>query len=75
MFVYDVNKMSEEDKKRFVNTIGITVLCLAEGKGDFQIADELKLPLHAVEHNIDELVYTLRKTLGWKRFLKALFID
>lgn len=75
MFVYVVDKMTEDEKKKFVNTIGVTVLCLAEGKGDFQIAEELKLPLYAVHRNIDELIYTLRKTLGWKRFIRALFSE
>ena len=75
MFVKLVNKMTDEEKKKFVNTIGITVLCLSEGKASFQIAKELKLNTMAVDHNIDELIYTLRKTLGWRRFIKAMFIE
>lgn len=75
MFVKLVNEMTEEEKKKFVNTIGITVLCLSEGKTSYRIAEELNLHPLAVEHNIDELIYTLRKTLGWKRFIKAMFID
>ena len=74
MFVKLVNEMSEETKKKFVNTIGITVLCLSEGKCSYHISKELKLPPWQVDRNIDELIYTLRHTLGWKRFIRALFI-
>ena len=75
MFVKLVNKMTEGEKKKFVNTIGITVLCLSEGKCSYQIAKELKLSPQQVDHNIDELIYTLRRTLGWRRIIKALFIE
>lgn len=74
MFVTSVYKMTEEEKKKFVNTIGITVLGLSEGKCSYHIAKELKMNPHQVNHNIDELIYTLRKTLGWKRFIKAMFM-
>ena len=73
MFVQLVNLMTEEEKKKFVNTIGVTVLGLSEGKSSYQIAKELKLPTWQVDHNIDELIYTLRKTVGMKRFTKAMF--
>lgn len=69
-----VHDMTEDEKKKFVNTVGIIVLCLAEGKASFQIAEELKFDTYQVDHNIDEILYTIRKSLGWKRYIKALFI-
>lgn len=74
MLFKSVQNMTEDEKRTFVNTMGITTLCLAEGKCSYQIAKELKLDTHAVDHNIDEMLYTLRKSLGWKRYIKALFI-
>lgn len=70
----ELSKMTEDEKKKFVNTIGVTILCITERKCLYQIADELKLSTWQVDHNIDEMLYTLRKSLGWKRYLKVLFI-
>lgn len=66
-------EMTEEEKKKFVNTTGVIMLCVAERKCLYQIAEELKLEAWEVDHNINEMLYTLRKNLGWKRYIKALF--
>ena len=69
-----VANMTEDEKKAFVNTTGVIMLCVVEGKCSYQMAKELKLEPYEVEHNIDEMLYDLRKGLGLKRYLKALFI-
>ena len=69
-----VADMTEEDKKKFVNTTGVMMLCIVERKNIYQMADELNLDAWQVNWNIDEMLYTLRKSLGLKRYLKALFI-
>ena len=69
-----IDNATEEEKKKFVNTAGITMLGLAEHKASFQIAEELKLETWQVEANIDEFLWMLRKSLGWKRYIRALFI-
>jgi hypothetical protein len=66
--------MTDDEKKKFVNTTGIIMLNIAEGKAVYQMADELKMNAQYVEHDIDEMLYVLRKGLGWRRYLKALFI-
>jgi hypothetical protein len=66
--------MTEDEKKKFVNTMGITMLGITERRCTYQIAAELKMNPWQVDHNIDEMLYTLRKSLGWKRYIKALFI-
>lgn len=74
MPLMQIAKMTENEKKKFVNTTGVILLCLAEGKCLYQIADELKMDAFYVNHDIDEMLYVLRKSLGWKRYIKALFM-
>jgi len=66
--------MTEEEKQRFVEVSGKTILYLIERRSLFDMAKKLDLESWQVEHNIDELLYELRKSLGWKRYIKALFI-
>ena len=68
-----VQNMTEDEKQRFVEISGKTALYLVERKSLFQMAEQLKLHPWQVDHNIDELLYELRKSLGWKRYIKALF--
>lgn len=69
-----VCNMTGEEKQRFVEVAGKTILYLAERRSLFDIAKKLNLEPYQVHHNIDELLYELRKSLGWKRYIKALFI-
>ena len=71
---FEVINMTEDVKKKFVNTTGIISLCIAERKSTDQMASELKLDTMIVDRNIDDMLYTFRKNLGWRRYLKALFI-
>ena len=69
-----VCEMSEEEKQRFVEVSGKTVLYVVERRSLFDMAKKLDLDPWQVDHNIDELLYELRRSLGWKRYLRALFI-
>lgn len=69
-----VHQMNEEEKKRFVDITGRMVLYIEEQRSLCDMANKLDLYAWQVDHNIDELLYQLRKSLGWKRYIKALFI-
>ena len=66
--------MTEEEKQMFVEMNGKMILYIAERRSLLDIAKKLGVEAWQVDHNIDEMLYTLRKSLGWKRFIKALFI-
>lgn len=69
-----VFSMTEEEKQRFIEVNGQTILYLIERRSLFDMAKKFDLEPWQVDHNIDELLYELRKNLGWKRYIKALFI-
>lgn len=69
-----VFSMTEEEKQKFIEVNGKTILYLVEQRSLFDMAKKLDLEPWQVDHNIDELLYDLRKSLGWKRYIKALFI-
>lgn len=69
-----VFSMTEEEKQKFIEVNGKTILYLVEQRSLFDMAKKLDLEPWQVDHNIDELLYELRKSLGWKRYIKALFI-
>lgn len=69
-----VFSMTEEEKQKFIEVNGKTILYLVEQRSLFDMAKKLNLEPWQVDHNIDELLYELRKSLGWKRYIKALFI-
>ena len=69
-----VFSMTEEEKQKFIEVNGKTILYLVEQRSLFDMAKKLDLKPWQVDHNIDELLYELRKSLGWKRYIKALFI-
>ena len=69
-----VHQMNEEEKKRFVDMVGRMVLYIEEQRSLYDMTNKLNLYSWQVNYNIDELLYQLRKHLGWKRYIKALFI-
>lgn len=75
MFVKRIHiiNASEDVKKRFVRTSGTIMLNLMEGKCLYEMEKELKMPAWQIDHNIDEMLYDLKKCVGWKRYIKALF--
>lgn len=72
MYIQLMNS-TEDQKKKFVNTMGVIALCTVERKSVYQMAEELKMEAWQVDRNIDGLLYEFRKSLGWRRYLKALF--
>lgn len=69
-----VFNMTEEEKQRCIEVNGKIILYLTERRPLFDIANRVDLASWQVNHNIDEILYNLRKSLGWKRYIKALFI-
>lgn len=47
---------------------------MEEGKGHWQMSEKFNLPPHKIEHNIDEILYYIRKDIGLWRFIKSIFI-
>ena len=70
---YVIN-MTEEEKKKFVNTTGIIMLCIEERKSLARMAEELKLEPWEVYHDISVMLTTLREYVGLRNWLKFLFI-
>lgn len=68
-----VCNMTEEEKQNFIKMNGETILYLVERRSLFDMSKRLNLEPWQVNHNIDEMLYELRKSLGWKRYIKALF--
>ena len=73
MFYKHVISMNEEEKHLFSKTIGNTLLWIEEGGSIAYMSDKLHLSPMEVEHNIDEMLYALRRQVGIKRFIKTLF--
>ena len=69
-----VFNMTEEEKQRFIEVTGKTILYLVERRSLFDMAKRLNLEPRQVNHNVDAMLYKLRKSPGWKRYIKALFI-
>lgn len=69
----NVFKMTDEEKKRFVEMSGSIILWISEGRSITYMSDKLNLKPSQVEHNIEEILYTVRNQVGIRRFMKALF--
>ena len=65
--------MSDEDKCKVADMCGNIVLWILEGRSLYYMAEQLNLNPCEVQHNIDELLYILRKEVGIKRFIRTLF--
>lgn len=72
--LYNRFNMTESDKERFVEVVGKTMLGLEMGDSIEDIAKSVDLWPHQVEANIDGALYLIRKRVGWKRYIKALFV-
>lgn len=68
------NTMTKEEKERLVRMNGEILLCLEERRPVCYMAERLNLEPWQVEHNIDEILYVMLKSLGVRRYLKALFM-
>lgn len=65
--------LTEEEKIKVSEMTGKIMLWILQGQSVDYMSKQLKLDPWQVEANIDETLYTLRKHVGKKRFLKALF--
>ncbi len=66
--------MTEIEKQQFSKIIGDTFIMLEESYSIEQIAKELKLEPWQVEYNIDDILYRLRRRLGWRRYIRTMFM-
>ena len=67
-------RLTEEEKHKVSDMCGDIMLWMLEGRSIGYMSEKLNLPPWQVEANIDEMLYTLRKQVGKRRFLKTLFI-
>lgn len=65
--------LTEEEKQKVSEMTGKIMLWLLEGRHIGYMSENLNLPPWAIEANIDETLYTLRKHVGKWRYLKMLF--
>lgn len=72
-FVKSGTVMNEDEQKSFVETIGKTMLGIEKRKSTLDIALDVGCDPYQVEWNINEMLYILRKRVGWKRYIKILF--
>lgn len=66
--------LTEEEKHKVSEMSGNIMLWISEGRSIGYMSDKLNLQPWQVEHNIDEMMYDLRKQVGRWRFFKMLFI-
>ena len=69
-FIFD---MTEEEKKHLSDICGTCITMMAQGYSYSQIADKTGLNPTQVRDNAYEMLYTLRKYVGRKNFIKVLF--
>ena len=66
--------LTDEEKRKAGEMTGKIMLWILEGQSVKYMADNLKLEPYQVEWNIDETLCILRKRVGWRRYLKMLFV-
>lgn len=67
-------ELTMDEKYRVGQMSGKIMTGILEGRSDDTIGDGIGLPGFAVENNIDEMLYTLYKRVGLRRYLKILFM-
>ena len=65
--------LTDEQKKKVSEMDGKIILWILEGRNVGYMSDKLNLPPWQIQANIDEMLYILKKQVGIKRFIKALF--
>ena len=65
--------LTDEEKLKVSEMSGKIMLYILEGRSIGYMSEKLNLPPWQIEANIDEMLYTLRKQVGKRRFLKTLF--
>ena len=65
--------LTDEQKKKVSEMDGKIILWILEGRSVGYMSDKLNLPPRQIQATIDEMLYILKKQVGIKRFIKALF--
>lgn len=63
-----------EHREEISKLSGKLMLWIIEGRNTAYMAEQLNLSVGQVETDIDEMIYTLRKRVGNKRFIKNLLL-
>lgn len=66
--------MTEEQKKKLSKMDGDILIWICEGQSMDYMSKKLNLQPWQIQHNIDEMLYVLRRKVGFRRFIKTLFI-
>lgn len=64
--------LTEEEKKQVSEMSGKLIMWISEGRSIDYMAKQLHLSPLQVEQNVNEMMYTLKKQVGFKRFLGIL---
>jgi hypothetical protein len=65
--------MSEYERQKTAMMLGDMILMMQEGCRTEHIAVKYNLYDHQVRENILEILYTIRKHVGWRTYFKELF--
>lgn len=65
--------LTNDEKKKVSDMTGKIMLHILEGRNIRYMSEKLNLHPFEIEYNIDEALYTLRRQVGLKRYLKILF--
>lgn len=66
--------LNNEEKKQVSEMSGKIILWILEGRSIGYMSEMLHLSPREVERNIDEMLFTLMKQVGKRRFFKKLFV-
>lgn len=66
--------LTGREKQKISEMSGTIMFGILEGRSDTYIADTLGLSTQELNHNIDEVLYTLKNRVGIWRYIKMLFI-
>lgn len=66
--------LTDEEKRKVSEMCGKIMLWILEGRSIGYMSMELRIPPWQVKRNVDEMLYTLRKEVGIKHYLKILFM-
>ena len=66
--------LTEDEKRKVSKMSGDILFWVLEGRSTVYMAERLGLKPYQVEANMDEILYTLMRRVGKRRFIKTLFM-
>ena len=66
--------LNNEEKKQVSEMSGKIIMWILEGRSIGYMSEMLHLSPNEIECNIDEMMFTLMKHVGKRRFFKTLFL-